>query len=64
MNRAIFDKLQQADLLTYYRQYYIPNNMSLVIVGDIEPAALLKNVKILFGSSNKERICLSRSLTR
>jgi zinc protease len=37
------------DLYGYYRRYYIPNNATLVIVGDVEPAAALALANKHFG---------------
>jgi zinc protease len=38
------------DLYGYYRRYYIPNNATLVIVGDVETDAALRQVERYFGS--------------
>ena len=38
------------DLYGYYRRYYIPNNATLVIVGDVETDAALRQVERHFGS--------------
>ena len=37
------------DLYGYYRRYYIPNNATLVIVGDVDPDSALKRVDHYFG---------------
>lgn len=34
----------------YYKRYYAPNNMTMVIVGDVDPAATLALVKTYFGA--------------
>jgi zinc protease len=46
--RASFDKTTGAMLKAYYDRWYAPNNAILVIVGDVEPAAVLKQVEALF----------------
>src|SRR5689334_22291911 len=38
------------DLFGYYRRHYIPNNATLVIVGDVHSDDVLKNVERRFGS--------------
>src|SRR5207249_1205422 len=38
------------DLYAYYRRYYIPNNATLVIVGDVDTAETLRRVEHHFGS--------------
>src|SRR3954471_24298441 len=37
------------DLYGYYRRFYVPNNATLVIVGDIETEAALRRVEHYFG---------------
>src|SRR5947207_5419556 len=37
------------DLYQYYRQFYVPNNAALVIVGDVETDAALRRVQHYFG---------------
>ena len=36
------------DILNFFRKWYVPNNMVLVIVGDVEHEAALKAVKEAF----------------
>jgi zinc protease len=38
------------DLYGYYRQYYVPNNAALVIVGDVDTDDVLRRVEAQFGS--------------
>ena len=47
--RASFNQTTGAMLQSFYRAWYGPNNAILVIVGDVEPEAVLKEVKRLFG---------------
>src|SRR5436190_1027894 len=42
--------MSRDDLYGYYRRYYIPNNATLVIVGDIDTDAVIRNVERRFGS--------------
>ena len=44
---------QLGDVQQFFRQYYTPNNASLAIVGDFEPAAARKLVEKYFGSLKK-----------
>ena len=37
------------DFLRHYRRYYVPNNATVVVVGDIEPQEALKAVEAAFG---------------
>ena len=38
------------DLYEYYRRHYVPNNATLVVVGDVEAADVLRRVEKQFGS--------------
>lgn len=42
--------LSTDDCVAFYRTYYAPNNASLVIVGDVEPARALRLVQDHYGS--------------
>ena len=44
---------QLGDVQQFFRQYYTPNNASLAIVGDFEPAAARKLVEKYFGGLKK-----------
>jgi zinc protease len=37
------------DYRNYYHSYYLPNNCTLVVVGDIDPEAALKDIEATFG---------------
>jgi zinc protease len=47
--RPSFDKTTAQMLKSFHDTWYAPNNAILVIVGDVEPAATLTQVKQLFG---------------
>lgn len=47
--RSLFEKITRDDLLDYYHRNYVPNNMLLVVAGNIDPAATLKKIEALFG---------------
>lgn len=44
----IFEKLEARNIQEYYKHYYVPNNMILIIVGDIDTKFLEKKVFDLF----------------
>src|SRR5436190_12718287 len=44
------ETMTRDDLYGYYRQHYIPNNATLVVVGDVEPDDVLRRVEHYFGS--------------
>ena len=50
------ENLQLADLQTWYERWYAPNNAVVVVVGDVEPEAVLKLAKKYFGPLQPERI--------
>ena len=41
--------MSRDDLYSYYRRYYVPNNATLVVVGDVETDAALRRVAHYFG---------------
>ncbi|MEE8112204.1 MAG: pitrilysin family protein [Acidobacteriota bacterium] len=43
------ESITRDDLETFYRTYYVPNNATLVIVGDFEPEAALAEIRKQFG---------------
>ena len=47
----IFNELKPDDIRAYYRERYVPNNMFLVVVGDIQPAAVLEQIQQAFANT-------------
>ena len=45
-----FNKITRDELEDYYKTYYVPSNMSLVIAGNLDKEALLKQIEETFGS--------------
>ena len=41
--------MSRDDLYGYYRRYYVPNNATLVIVGDVDTDEALRRVEHHFG---------------
>jgi zinc protease len=50
------ENLQLADLQAWYERWYAPNNAVLVVVGDVEPEAVLKLARQHFGALQPEKI--------
>jgi zinc protease len=44
------ESLQVADLRHWYKQWYAPNNATLVVVGDVDPQQVLALAKRYFGT--------------
>jgi zinc protease len=42
--------MTREDLYGYYRRYYVPNNATLVVVGDVDPKDAMKRIVHHFGS--------------
>nr|WP_235355237.1 pitrilysin family protein [Aliterella atlantica] len=47
--KADVEKFTVEQVKSYYRNYYSPNNATLIIVGDFEPESTLATVKEVFG---------------
>lgn len=55
-HRDVFAAVTRDDLLAYYRARYVPNNLVVVIVGDVEVAAVRQAVAAHFGTGPRVRL--------
>lgn len=55
-HRDVFSANTREDLVAYYRARYVPNNLVVVIVGDIDPAATRAAVEQHFGTAPRVRL--------
>ena len=55
-HRDVFASVTREDLLGYYRTRYVPNNLVVVIVGDIDLAAMRTAVDQHFGAAPRARL--------
>jgi len=44
----IFDQLTRDDVLDYYRKHYVPNNQFFVVVGDVDPAEVINQLRAAY----------------
>jgi zinc protease len=44
------DAITREDLLAYYKSYYVPNNATLIIVGDVDTSQTMEVVRRYFGA--------------
>ena len=51
--RGVFDQLAHADVLRYYQRRYIPNNLFLVVVGDVDPDRVQADAEELLGFAKR-----------
>jgi zinc protease len=51
--REVFDQLAHEDVLRYYRQRYVPNNLFLVVVGDVETDQVRSYAEELLGFAKR-----------
>lgn len=49
-------RMTREDLYGYYRQHYVPNNATLVVVGDVEPADVIRRATHHFGGIPPGRV--------
>ncbi|MGE3536329.1 MAG: M16 family metallopeptidase [Candidatus Tectimicrobiota bacterium] len=47
--KALVQRISRDDLATYYQRMYAPNNMLLVLVGDVNTASALEDIRRTFG---------------
>ncbi len=52
-HRDVFSALTHDDLVGYYKARYVPENLTVVIVGDIDPAAARAGVGRHFGAARR-----------
>ncbi len=53
---ADLQSMQAEDLRHWYRQWYAPNNATLVVAGDVEPQVVYRLAKKYFGKLKAEKI--------
>ena len=51
--KELVQKVTRHDLVTYYQRMYTPNNMILVVVGDIQTPAALNHIRQAFASGER-----------
>ncbi|MFA6959761.1 MAG: pitrilysin family protein [Opitutaceae bacterium] len=54
--KDVFSGVTREDLVAYYRARYVPNNLVVVVAGDVDPAAVLAEVEARFGSAPRSRL--------
>lgn len=50
-HRDVFAEVTREQLLAYYRARYVPNNLVVVVVGDVDPADVRAQVETHFGAA-------------
>jgi len=55
-HRDVFSTMTHGDLEGYYRARYVPNNLAVVIVGDIDEAAVSAAIAQHFGAAPRGRL--------
>lgn len=50
------EKMSADDLRGWYRRFYAPNNATLVVVGDVDPAAVLAAARDTFGTVARREV--------
>ncbi|MGH9487351.1 MAG: M16 family metallopeptidase [Terriglobales bacterium] len=56
--RPSFNKLTAPQMQQFYKTWYAPNNAVLVVVGDVDPAAAMAEVKSLFSNIPAKKLPL------
>jgi zinc protease len=47
----VFNQLTREDIVAYYREKYVPNNLFFVVVGDVDAAAVIAQVRDAFAQA-------------
>ena len=50
---ATLKTVMQPDFLDYYNRYYVPSNMTVIFVGDTDPAPVVEHIKKAFADGKK-----------
>ena len=50
-------RMTRDDLYGYYRRYYVPNNATLVVVGDVDPEDVIRRANHHFGRDRARHAC-------
>ncbi len=54
-HREVFAAVTREDLQAYYKVRYVPENLVVVVVGDVDPAAIRAAVEAKFGRETRRR---------
>jgi zinc protease len=54
--KEFVQKVTRDDLVTYYQRMYAPNNMILVVVGDVGTSAALEHIRTAFASGERRLV--------
>jgi len=54
-NPDVINKLSRDDLIEYYKTYYVPNNMIISIVGNVNPSEIVNKIDEAFGYNNESQ---------
>lgn len=52
----VYNRLTRDDVMEYYRERYVPNNLTFVVVGDVDSAAILKQLEEFFADVPRGRL--------
>ncbi len=55
-HREVFEQNTRENLVAYYTERYVPNNLVVVVVGAVDPASIRREVEKHFGSSPRRRL--------
>jgi zinc protease len=54
--KDVFSAVTRDDLVAYYKARYVPNNLVVVVAGDVEPEAVLAQVEKQFGGAPRSKL--------
>ncbi len=54
--KDVFSEVTREELVAYYKARYVPNNLVVVVAGDVEPEAVLAQVEKHFGGALRSKL--------
>jgi predicted Zn-dependent peptidase len=55
-SKETITKLTREDIIAWYKKIYIPNNMVITVVGDVDPKVIIEKFEECFGKLSKGRL--------
>jgi len=54
--KSVIEKVPREKVWNFYKKYYAPNNITILLIGDFEPAEMIRHIRKLYGSAVPSQI--------